>query len=250
MERPKCIFCLITDNTKFNTKEHIIPESLGSGDWAILPKGLFCDKCQNIFGSSIEQQALSVYPLSNFRTLFGIPTKKGKAPWFSFWEGKLFSGGSIGKIVYEPNDTFKKSYESGQKTISIIPAMPEKTDMVLRTLLKIGLETFAADLTTKDEIFESKFNAARNYALTGQKANKWFYIINENIDKLNEFLKGITAKEWSENFYSDVHEEGELIYLHLKLLYLDFITPLIENIHLEENLIAKLKEPETRIIYV
>tara|TARA_R110002051_G_scaffold324494_1_gene422029 strand:+ start:989 stop:1147 length:159 start_codon:yes stop_codon:yes gene_type:complete len=48
MERPKCIFCLITNDKKFNTKEHIIPESLGSGDWAILPEGLFCDKCQNI----------------------------------------------------------------------------------------------------------------------------------------------------------------------------------------------------------
>lgn len=80
MDRPKCIFCLTTEETKFNTKEHVIPESLGSGDWAILEEGLFCDKCQNIFGSSIEQQALAVYPLSNFRTLFGIPTKMGKAP--------------------------------------------------------------------------------------------------------------------------------------------------------------------------
>lgn len=84
MSRPKCIFCLTEDKTLFNTKEHIIPESLGSGDWAILPPGLFCDKCQNVFGSSIEQQALGAYPFSNFRTLFGVLTKKGKAPWFSY----------------------------------------------------------------------------------------------------------------------------------------------------------------------
>ena len=250
MERPKCIFCLTTDTTIFNTKEHIIPESLGSGDWAILPKGLFCDRCQNIFGSSIEQQALSVYPFSNFRTFFGIPTKKGKAPWFSFWEGKIHSGGSLGKIIFEPNDFFKKSFESGQKTLSIIPAIPEKSDMVLRTLLKIGLETFAADLTTKDKVFDSKFNSARKYALTGEKDSKWMYILNEDIEKLNIFLKGVTEKVWVENFFVDVHEEGELIYLHLKLLYIDFITPLVENVEMEEYFIKTLKEPKARVIFV
>lgn len=250
MDRPKCIFCLTTEKTKFNTREHIIPESLGSGDWAILEEGLFCDKCQNIFGSSIEQQALAVYPLSNFRTLFGIPTKKGKAPWFSFWEGKLKSGGDVGKLIYEPNDTFKKAFESGQKTLSIIPAMPEKSDMVLRTLLKIGLETFAADLTTKDKIFEPKFDAARKYALFGEKDKPWFYIVNEDIEQLKHYLNGINETEWTENFFSDVHEEGELIYLHLKLLYLDFFVPLIENVEMDDNYKEYLKEPETRIVYV
>ena len=250
MDRPRCIFCLTTDKTKFNTKEHIIPESLGSGDWAILPEGLFCDDCQNIFGSSIEQQALAVYPLSNFRTFFGIPTKKGKAPWFSFWEGKLQSGGDVGKLIYEPNKIFKKAFESGEKTLSIIPAMPEKSNMVMRTLLKIGLETFAADLSTKDEIFEPKFDAARKYALLGKKDNPWFYIVNENIAILNSYLKGITEKEWINNFYSDVHEEGDLIYLHLKLLYLDFFVPLIDNVEMDNNYKESLKEPETRIVYV
>ena len=250
MERPKCIFCLTTDKSKFNTKEHIIPESLGSGDWAILQEGLFCDKCQNIFGSSIEQQALAVYPLSNFRTLFGIPTKKGKASWFSFWEGKLQSGGDVGKLIYEPNDTFRKAFESGQKALSIIPAMPEKSDMVLRTLLKIGLETFAADLTTKDKIFEPKFDAARKYALFGKKDKPWFYIVSENIEQLNHYLKGINEKELTENFFTDVHEEGDLIYLHIKLLYLDFLVPLIENVEMDDNYKEYLKEPETRIVYV
>lgn len=250
MQRPKCIFCLTTDSTSFNTKEHIIPESLGSDDWAILPEGLFCDKCQNLFGSSIEQQALSVYPFSNFRTFFGVPTKKRKAPWFSHWEGKYISAGGTGKIIYEPNDIFKKAFESGQKTLSIIPAMPEKTNMVLRTLLKIGLETFAADLTTKDEIFDSKFDAARKYALTGQKDKQWFYIIAEDIAKLNYYLKGITEKEWVDNFFADVHEEEELIFLHFKLLYLDFMVPLVENVHLEENFDQIHKEHEIRVVYV
>ena len=63
-------------------------------------------------------------------------------------------------------------------------------------------------------------------------------------------LKGITNKEWSENFFCDVHEEGELIYLHLKLLYLDFFTPLIENVQLDPQIKDNLPEPNYRIVWV
>jgi HNH endonuclease len=250
MKRPKCIFCLTENPLLFNTKEHIIPESLGGGDWAILPDGLFCDKCQNIFGSSIEQQALSVYPFSNFRTLLGVPTKKKKAPWFSYWEGKLQSAGEAGKLIYEPNSLFKSAFESGRKTLTTIPAMPEKTDMVLRTLLKIGIETFAADLSTGDEIFSKKFDAARNFALTGKKNTSWFYIQNEDNSKLNKFLLDISYETWNENFFCDVHEDEGLIYLHLKMLYLDFLTPLIENVEPDNQLKDLLHEPQYRLIYV
>ncbi|MBD0851863.1 HNH endonuclease [Maribacter arenosus] len=251
MTRPKCIFCRTTDSSVFNTKEHIIPESLGGGDWALLPDGLFCDSCQNKFGSTIEQQALGTHPLSNFRTLLGIPTKKGKAPWFSYWEGKLTSGGGLGKLIYEPNSYFKESTLSGQKKITIIPTMSEKRDMLLRTLLKIGLETFAADLTTKDEIFLDKFDAARVFALTGKKNNPWFYIQKENTDKLNYYLKnGITHEEWSDNFYADVHEIGELIFLHFKLIYIDLVTPLIDNVIPEDKLIKNIEDSKAQLVYV
>jgi hypothetical protein len=49
---------------KFNTKEHLLPESLGVDEWQILPQALYFDSCQNIFGSSIEQQALGGILLS------------------------------------------------------------------------------------------------------------------------------------------------------------------------------------------
>lgn len=63
-------------------------------------------------------------------------------------------------------------------------------------------------------------------------------------------MKGISYDEWINNFFADVHEEGELIYLHLKLLYLDFMTPLIENVVVNDDLKIAFKEPETRLIYV
>ena len=72
-----CIFCRTT-NGPFTTREHILPESLGGNDWAILPEGMFCDSCQNRFGSHVEQLALGDYPFSFLRVFLGIPTKRAE----------------------------------------------------------------------------------------------------------------------------------------------------------------------------
>lgn len=228
----KCIFCLATEVTKFNTKEHILPESLGGGEWAILPDGLYCDDCQNKFGSTIEQQALADYPFITLRTILGIPTKKGKAPWFKYLEGTLYSAGESGKIIYEPNGYFKKAFESGQKIHTIIPTTTRKPSMMLRTLIKIGLETIAAN--DPKIIFEDRFNAAREYALTGFKKNPWFYIQKENDELFQLYLKNI---EWKDNHnFMDVHyKENGLVFLHLRILYLEFLVPLIEDMSLKAD---------------
>lgn len=230
---PKCIFCLTTNITKFNTKEHILPESLGGAEWAILPDGLFCDECQNKFGSTIEQQALADYPFVYLRTILGIPTKKGKAPWFKYSEGILNSAGETGKLFYEPNNYFRKAFESGQKILTIIPTATQKPDMMLRTLIKIGLETIAAnDLKV---IFEDRFNSAREYALTGFKKHPWFYIQKENNNLFQLYLKNL---DWKDNHYfMDVHyKEDGLVFLHLRILYLEFLVPLIENLSLKPEI--------------
>lgn len=75
----KCIFCL-KSNVAFSTKEHIVPESLGN-DEDIL-EGYVCDKCQNYFGTEIENFILSKSPISFWRTLYGTKNKKGKRPIF------------------------------------------------------------------------------------------------------------------------------------------------------------------------
>jgi hypothetical protein len=241
----KCIFCLTTDKNLFNTKEHVLPESLGGDDWAILPDGLFCDNCQNKFGSTIEQQALADYPFVNMRTLLGIPTKKKKAPWFKYWEGTLHAGGGPGKIIYEPNEYFKKSFESGQKIMTIVPAMTNKPDMVLRTLIKIGLEVIGVN--DRNIVFEERFNPAREYALTGAKKYPWFYIQKEDDDMLQLYIKGI---EWEDHHcFMDVHYEDDgLVFLHLRTFYLEFMVPLVENVVLDpEN---KFTGPKERVVTV
>lgn len=242
---PKCIFCLTSDPNKFNTIEHILPESIGGGDWAILPDGLFCDTCQNKFGSTIEQQALADYPFINMRTIIGIPTKKKKAPWFNYWEGTLSSAGQPGHIIYEPNNYFKKAYESGQKVMTIVPAMTQKPNMVLRTLLKIGLEVIAAN--EPDIVFEERFNSSREYALKGIKSFPWFYIQKEDSDMLQQYIKG---NKWEDHHcFMDVHyEDNGLVFLHLRTFYLEFLVPLIENVVLDPTM--KFNEPSERVIIV
>ncbi len=241
----KCIFCLTTDPLVFNTKEHILPESLGGGDWAILPDGLYCDSCQNKFGSTIEQQALGDYPFVNLRTILGIPTKKRKAPWFNYWEGNLHSAGEPGKIIFEPNKHFEEAFNSGRKTLTIIPAFSKKPEMTLRTLLKIGLETIAAN--DSETIFEERFNSARVYALTGEKNYPWSYLQKEDDVLMMSYLKGETGED--HHCFMDVHyEESGLVSLHLRVFYLEFIVPLIENVQFEKD--TNLREPMYRYITV
>lgn len=231
----------------FNTIEHILPESLGGGEWAILPNGMLCDACQNKFGSSIEQQALADYPLVDFRTFFAIPTKKRKAPWFKHREGIFTSSGIPGSIIYEPTDFFVDATLSGRKKHSIIPTECKRPDMVLRTLLKIGLEVVAAD---NGEIFNPKYDPARRFALTGEKDKMWFFILSEDLPLLNHLIKNPpTSEQWSDNMFMDVIlHENKLEVLHLKLLYLDFMVPLIEDVTPDPE--WKRHEPRIKVIEV
>jgi HNH endonuclease len=231
MVYPKCIFCLSSNETKFNTKEHIIPESLGGGEWCILPKGLFCDDCQNKFGSTIEQQALATQPLILFRILFGIPTKKKKQPWFSFKQGKLISWLAPGEISYEANNKFKNAYEESRKLHTLVSSEIKRPEMLARTLIKIGLETIAYD--DADKVFQRRFDACREFALTGNKNDKWYLFVKEDMESCNYFLQNFNPKEYNDNFYATVidltEKEDSPAMLHLKLLYIDLVIPLTED---------------------
>lgn len=103
--------------------------------------------------------------------------------------------------------------ESGQKIHTIIPAKTNKPDMVLRTLLKIGLETIAGN--DPAIVFESRFDPARQYALTGKKENPWFYILKEDQKLMNSYIQGI---DWEDHhFFMDVHyEDNGLVFLHMR----------------------------------
>ena len=246
----QCIFCRTIEGP-FKTREHILPESLGGGDWAILPKGLFCDACQNRFGSTIEQQALADYPFSLLRVILGIPTKQGKAPWMNSFEGILEAGPCPGTLGYDPAPPFRKSTESKQKSVMRILAEPQKPTFICRMLLKMGLELIAAD--NPRDIFHQKFDAARQFALKGNKDEKWWYLQREDMATVPVYIKkGVKKLKWGDDVFLDTIVVGEANnqaeVFHLKLLYLDFFVPLEPQIGPPP--MAEFKEPEYRLFYV
>ena len=241
-----CIFCR-SNSAQFTTREHVLPESIGGGDWAILPRGLFCNDCQNRFGSEIEQQALGDYPFSFFRVFLGIPTKKLKAPWLMSGEGTISALHYPGIIGYDPAPCFEKAWFDGSKTVMRLLAHPMKPHMVCRFLIKMGIEVVASD--NAEDVFHKKFDPARQYALTGEKTDTWWYLQVERKDEVSHFVtQGVSETEWFQNVGLEViklDEEQEIF--HLKLLYLDIFTPLTEGVRPE---MEGMKEPEYRLFRV
>lgn len=244
MKTKKCIFCKSTKGP-FLTREHILPESLGGGEWAILPGGLFCDSCQNLFGSTIEQQALADYPFSFFRVFLGIPTKKKKAPWFESWEGTIEAGIKPGTIGYKPSVIFEPASLQGSKSVMRLIAQPRKPEMICRFLLKMALEVIAADNVT--DVFEPKFDEARDFAFTGRKTSDWWYLQVENMEDANKHLtNGVTIDDWRKNVALEtiLVEDGAEVF-HIKLLYLDIFVPIESRIQPPE--MSDLKEPGFKV---
>ncbi len=240
----KCIFCL-SENGQFNTREHILPESLGGGDWAVLPDGLYCDRCQNRFGSSIEQQALGDYPFSLFRVLMGIPTKRGNAAWLKSWEGILRGSSVPGTIGYDPTTPFLSATMSGKKTAMRVLAEPLKPSFICRTLLKMGLEVIASD--NRDDVFDARFDNARQYALTGDKQGVWWYLQREDEVAASSYIKyGFSVEDWERDVKLEtvmIDDDAEVF--HLKLLFLDMFVPLEQRIQHQQ--LNNLPEPEYRL---
>lgn len=242
----RCIFCKL-GSAGFTTREHILPESLGGSDWAVLPDGLYCDACQNRFGSEIEQQALADYPFSFFRVFLGIPTKKRKAPWFNCWEGTMRASLQPGTFGYDPAPPFESATMDGSKTQIRLLAHPLKPDMVCRFLIKMGIEVVAAD--NANDVFQARFDSARRYALAGEKTQPWWYLQVERMREASRFLThGVSEYEWQQNVRLEVIRlEDQEEMFHLRLLYLDLFTPLTAALQPE---MEGLEEPEFRLFRV
>jgi hypothetical protein len=244
---PKCIFCKSTVGP-FNTREHILPEALGGEDWAILPDGLFCDTCQNVFGSSVEQKALSDYPFNQVRVLFAIPTKRGKAPWMRYSEGTITASRRPKTLLNEPSSTFRKPTKNGRKTQISITAEPLKPEMICRFLLKMALEVVAS--RDVNRVFEAKYDMARRFARFGRKSGNWWYLQRENLTAVDRRIKtGFNPPEWEDPVKLEVNifDNGAEIFC-LKFFYLEMFVPLESCI--TPPLSDFMKAPEYRMFTV
>lgn len=214
----------------------------------MLSPGLFCDSCQNRFGSEVEQQALGDYPFSFFRVMLGIPTKKGRAPWFDSWEGKICASPRPGVLGYDPAPHFADAAASGRKTEIRILAHPIHPDMVCRTLLKMALEVIAND--DREVVFHKRYDRARKYALDGKKEGDWWYLQREDMRAAARFITmGVCQKDREKGIrlsVIDIEDDAEVF--HLQLLYLDMFVPLHPRI--QPPPADDLPEPEYRMFRV
>ena len=237
MKHPKCIFCFEENPNLFNTNEHVLPESLGGEEADILADGLFCDRCQNKFGSKIESKVLHNYPFILSRILLGIPTKKGKSPRIEYREGILESVGGFGNILYTPDSYFKESLKSGQKIHTIVENSYHN-QLLIRFLIKMGLQTIAHD-SKSEKVFKKEFDHARNFALNGEKKYKWPLMIKENLELENEYIthKGVNLDSdfihIDYNVRYDRSGEDEIFYL--RYFYFELATPLVVDIDTAGN---------------
>jgi hypothetical protein len=241
-----CIFCNNIADT--STVEHILPESLGGKEWAILPPGLVCTGCNQYFGSKVESLALASFPFLPFRLLLGVPTKHDKPPKMQTHLGTAKSSLFPGQIGLDPiSPEVEDAIEQGRITQLRILAEPTEALAVCRLLLKMGLEVVASD--SPKAVYNSKFDLARQFARTPSRNTQWWFLLYANHEKLFErFSHGVSQKDWAEGVRLEITEvEGAEVF-HLKLLDMDLITPLEGNVL--PPTMDGLPEPEYRLFNV
>lgn len=241
-----CIFC--TQDSIGTRVEHILPESLGGRAWACLPPGVVCDKCNQYFGAKVESSALGSHPFLPFRLLLGIPTKKGKAAVGASSQGDVASGSAPGQIVLNPRTPqVAEQVEAGEITQLRMLATPLDPLAVCRLLLKMGVETVAAESAASAR--SRTYDAARQFARAPTRGEHWWYFESCDYEQLGRrFAAGVTADEWRSGVSLEVSElEGEEVF-HLRLLELSLIVPLGERLVPAPEL--SQSEPEWRVYSV
>src|SRR5258707_551446 len=107
----KCLFCLQTE-VLFTRLEHPIPESLGNDEW-VLPRGYVCDRCNQYFGSKVENRVINEPPFVMERLSFVVKSKKGRVPIYKAGPGlRLLSSGSADTALIHAEADYIDHYRS------------------------------------------------------------------------------------------------------------------------------------------
>jgi hypothetical protein len=214
-DSPKCIYCCDSKGA-FGTKEHFFPESLGGGEWSVLPDGCMCDKCQNYFGSKVEQPVLSDWPFCFVRLIMAIPTKTKKAPKMNTNLGSI--------AAFRLPGYFQPSFDVRVNPPLEIPASPRDRRLVCRALVKMAIGSLVSSDSV--DIFAERFKAARQFTRYGDAKIKWWYLEQVNLKAMMEALKlGADARKETVKLET-VYLDGISAFFHLKYFFLKIVTPI------------------------
>lgn len=169
-----CVFCL-SEKEDQRSIEHIIPESLGGGDWAVLPPDTVCDSCNHYFGVKVESKVLQDYPFNVLRLFSGVRTKKKKWAAINHPIGKLKASPYDSVIGLDPIDEeVERQLVISDRTQLRIIAETDSPLLMCRFLLKVALECVARDSVI--DAMKVRYAAARRFARNPHKGDSWWFL--------------------------------------------------------------------------
>jgi hypothetical protein len=169
-----CVFCL-GEKEDQRSVEHIIPESLGGGDWAVLPPDTVCDSCNHYFGAKVESKVLQDYPLNVLRLFSAVRTKKKKWASLNHPIGKL-AASPYGRVIgLDPSDDeVEHQILTGNRAQFRIIAETANPLLMCRFLLKVALECIALDCMLS--AMKVRYAEARRFARNPQRGDSWWFM--------------------------------------------------------------------------
>jgi HNH endonuclease len=240
-----CLFCRGVSNE--SSQSHVLPASLGGEDWACLPEGVVCSRCNQYFGTKVEAQALGSFPFICFRILLGIPTRKKKAPHTETVLGTMRAAMRPGTVGIDPrSDVIEQKLVDGEiRQLRILAEVTEPL-AIARMLLKMALETVALD--DHKLALSSQFDEARRFARDPQTNTSWWFLLHVNHRALfSRISAGITAREWSEGVSMSTVPIEDSEFFHLKLLDISAVIPMESRI--QPPPLNDLPQPDYRLCH-
>ncbi len=232
-----CIFCLCEKDDQ-HAIEHIIPESLGGGDWAVLPPEIVCDSCNHYFGSKIESKVLQDYPFNLLRLFSGVVTKKRKWATLNHSMGTLRASPYEHVIGLDPSSPeMEELILSGKKTQFRVIAETRFPLLMCRFLLKIAMEQKACESVL--DAFTHKYSNARRFSRNPRIGDKWWFMYHHELE-LNRQSNRETKVE--------IVDIGSAEMAWITILGCHFFVPLDPRIVYEAN--SEMREPEYRYFFV
>lgn len=228
-----CVFCKgLVEESRI---EHILPESLGGGDWACMPNGLVCATCNQYFGSKVESKALGSYPFLPFRLLLGIPTKHKKAPFMKTTIGTLKSAQVPGRLGLDPSsDDVEQAILNDEIAQVRILAEPVEPLAVCRLLLKMGLELLACN---SEDAHLPRYDAARKFARSPHPNSRWWFLITCDFERLFlRFRNGVSSLDWENGVSLSIENADGGDVFRLKLLDMNLFVPLEQRVEAAPDL--------------
>ena len=236
----RCIFCR-QETTGGRRVEHIIPESVGGGDWCVLPPGVVCDFCNQYFGSKIEGVAAADFPLNMIRLMNGVITKKRKWATLPHYKGLLEARPIPGTIGLEcASDEIEQRIMNGQITQLRVLAQTRHPALLCRMLLKIGIETIAYD-----NIFDAlseRYDAARQFARAPRRGSRWWFLYCGDIGA------GLNIAANTKPMSTGIHDCGGGEVALIEMFDFSFVVPMTANVIADD--LQSLPEPQYRYFSV